>query len=417
MNWLSFVLARIPKHIEIDDNEEVLYMGTDYLEKFGRLIETTPKRTVANYLFWRVADFSVDYLSKNIRLVKLRFNEKLSGTISLDQGWKKCVTESVYNYKHAIGSMYIQRNLKENDQIGATQLVESIKLKVKQLTDESRWMKKTESEAVLKMLNDIKMLIGFPPQYLDNQLIIDYHKDVNFDENSDYFQATFELFLFWKMKELSFLRENVLNTQWEVVIDINEVISGFSTTNNFLSMSIAFLNSPFYSRDVNNYLNYAGLGAEAGELIYYSVDNQLIALNSIEYQNQTRCFVKQYEKYLKDVHNLTLSADHMNRQLAASNGGFKIAYEAYKDSNKQSRNELKLPGLNFTTKQLFWIAAAQMYCNKNRPEELLRKVSSSDEVLDKFKVIGSLQNSLDFSYDFNCVSGSIMNPVNKCEIF
>ncbi|CAO1409759.1 unnamed protein product [Diamesa tonsa] len=39
MNWLSFVKARVPKSIEIDDNEEVLYMGTDFLEKFGQLIE------------------------------------------------------------------------------------------------------------------------------------------------------------------------------------------------------------------------------------------------------------------------------------------------------------------------------------------------------------------------------------------
>ena len=112
--------------------------------------------------------------------MKLRFEEKLSGTKSLDQGWKKCITESVYNYKHAIGSMFIQRNLKENDQIGATKLVESIIEKMKQ----SRWIKKTESDAVLKMLNDIKILIGFPPQYLDNQFIIDYHKDVEFNDDN-----------------------------------------------------------------------------------------------------------------------------------------------------------------------------------------------------------------------------------------
>ncbi|CAO1400673.1 unnamed protein product [Diamesa hyperborea] len=140
MKWLSFVKARVPKSIEIDDNEEVLYLGTDFLEKFGQLIEVTPKRTIANYLFWRIADLSVNYLSRNIRLIKLKFSEILSGTKSLDQGWKKCITESVYSYKHAIGSMYIQRNLKENDQIGATQLVKSIIEKVKQSTEKSRWM-------------------------------------------------------------------------------------------------------------------------------------------------------------------------------------------------------------------------------------------------------------------------------------
>ncbi|CAO1400693.1 unnamed protein product [Diamesa hyperborea] len=392
-------------------------MGTDFLERFGQLIEITPKRTIANYLFWRIADLSVDYLSRNIRLIKLKFYEILSGTKSLDQGWKKCVTESVYSYKHAIGSMYIQRNLKENDQIGATQLVKSIIDKVKQSTEKSRWMKTTESDAVLKMLNGVKLLIGFPTQYLDNEFLINYYKDVDLKEDSGYYETSLKLFLIKKMKDFSILRENVANTQWEGINDINEVNAQFLTTNSFLSMSIAYLHSPFYSTKALKYLNYAGLGVDAGYLISYSVDNQLIALNSIENQNQTRCYVKQYEKYLKDVYNLTLSSDKNNRKLVSNNGSYKVAYKAYKDSQDWSTIEQKLSGLKYTTEQLFWIAAAQIYCNKNRPEELIRRVTGTDDVLDELKIIGSFQNIPEFSYDFNCVLGSDMNPVNKCELF
>ena len=58
-----------------------------------------------------------------------------------------------------------------------------------------------------------------------------------------------------------------------------------------------------------------------------------------------------------------------------------------------------------------------MYCFKNRPEELIRRATGSDEVLEQFTVIGSLQNIPEFSHDFNCLPGSGMNPVDKCEIF
>ncbi|CAO1411663.1 unnamed protein product [Diamesa serratosioi] len=344
MNWLTFVRARIPKHIDIDDTEEILYMGTDFLEKFGILIDATPKRTVANYLFWRVADYSVDFLSKKIRLVKLKFHEKLSGTKSLDQGWKKCLTESVYNYKHAIGNL-------------------------------------------------------------------------NFNESFGYYETSFDLFYFLKIKEYNILRENVASTQWEDINDINEVVSMFITINSFLTMPVAYLHSPFYSETAETYLNYAGIGVEAGYLIYYGVNNQLTALNSIEYQNKTRCFVEQYEKYLKDVHDLTRSADDIKRKLASGTASFKIAYEAYKETKVLNRNELKLPGLSYTTEQLFWIAAAQIYCNKNRPEELIRRVSGSSHALDQFIVVGSFQNIQEFSKDFKCLSSSVMNPVIRNSFF
>ena len=134
-------------------------------------------------------------------------------------------------------------------------------------------------------------------------------------------------------------------------------------------MSISYLKSPFYSKNATNYLNYAGIGASAAYLIYFGVGYQL---NSIENQNGTSCFVNQYEKYLKNIHNLTISVDNIRRKLASGNGSFKVAYEAYNDSKEPNIIEPRLPGLDYTTEQLFWIAAAQIHCFKNRPEELIR---------------------------------------------
>ena len=75
-----------------------------------------------------------------------------------------------------------------------------------------------------------------------------------------------------------------------------------------------------------------------------------------------------------------------------------------------------LPGLNFTSKQLFWIAHAGLACRKysipgviNR-KEILEGIHAPGIV----RVNGGTQNLDPFAKDFNCPRGSKMNPEKKC---
>lgn len=45
------------------------------------------------------------------------------------------------------------------------------------------------------------------------------------------------------------------------------------------------------------------------------------------------------------------------------NGGIKEAYLAYLKYEELNGAQPKLPGLNFTNKQMFWISAAQTWCS------------------------------------------------------
>lgn len=54
----------------------------------------------------------------------------------------------------------------------------------------------------------------------------------------------------------------------------------------------------------------------------------------------------------------------------ADNGGIKESYLAYKKWAKSNGPEPRLPGLNYSPEQMFWISAAQTWCAVYRPGNL-----------------------------------------------
>ena len=98
-------------------------------------------------------------------------------------------------------------------------------------------------------------------------------------------------------------------------------------------------------------------------------------------------------------------------------GGMKVSYLAYKNWVKQHSPEPKLPGLGYSSSQLFWISAANMWCSKNKPEVLKLLITTEVHSPDKFRVLGPFSNIPDFAKDFNCPVGSKMNPQKKCSVW
>lgn len=101
----------------------------------------------------------------------------------------------------------------------------------------------------------------------------------------------------------------------------------------------------------------------------------------------------------------------------ADNGGVKEAYLAYQDWVKRNKPEQKLPGLNYTPNQMFWISAANSWCSKYRPESLKVRILTGYHAPGMFRIIGPFSNSKYFSKDFNCPVGSKMNPEKKCQVW
>lgn len=129
----------------------------------------------------------------------------------------------------------------------------------------------------------------------------------------------------------------------------------------------------------------------------------------------------------------------------ADNGGIKESYNAYQIWVDENGPEPKLPGLDLTPQQLFWLSAAQTWCSVYRTgiihiytysyelpytqsmhsflqlfdiaESMKMRITTGVHSPAQFRVLGPLSNMKDFAKDFSCPEGSAMNPTQKCEVW
>lgn len=97
--------------------------------------------------------------------------------------------------------------------------------------------------------------------------------------------------------------------------------------------------------------------------------------------------------------------------------GLKLAYQTYSKLENSNGPEPKLPGFDYTPKQLFWISTAIRFCTKATPEDYAHSIANSNRSPNMFRALGILRNSKDFATDFNCPAEKYMNNEEKCELW
>ena len=89
--WVEYINALLPKGLVIDENEVIIVSVPKYFEELGPLLEQTPKRTIANYMMWRVTAFSSFFLTETLRNRQLIYSTAISGKQEQEPRWKECI--------------------------------------------------------------------------------------------------------------------------------------------------------------------------------------------------------------------------------------------------------------------------------------------------------------------------------------
>lgn len=129
------------------------------------------------------------------------------------------------------------------------------------------------------------------------------------------------------------------------------------------------------------------------------------------------CFVQQYDNYTDPETMLKNNGKQTLDGNIADIASLKTVFASYKQWLSENGSELRLPAMNFSNAQFFFVAFGQLFCSVTRPEKRKNLNDINPHSIERFRVIGTLSNSLDFARAFNCPNNSPMNPSKKCAPF
>ena len=128
-------------------------------------------------------------------------------------------------------------------------------------------------------------------------------------------------------------------------------------------------------------MNYGAIGFVIGHEITHGFDYQETSFlwhddTKIAYLEKAKCIIEQYGNFTEPNVDLPLNGNKTQEENIADNAGIKIAYHAYMKLVEKIGHEARLPGLNYSSNQMFWISAAQTWCSVYRPGNLLLSLTS-----------------------------------------
>lgn len=81
--------------MQVDGNEVVIVLDLKYILQLDHILQTTPKRTIANYFAWRSVMFSSELLNNILHQQADQFSAKTTGMLKADSREKECIKQTM----------------------------------------------------------------------------------------------------------------------------------------------------------------------------------------------------------------------------------------------------------------------------------------------------------------------------------
>nr|XP_020761489.1 neprilysin isoform X1 [Odocoileus virginianus texanus]XP_020761490.1 neprilysin isoform X1 [Odocoileus virginianus texanus]XP_020761491.1 neprilysin isoform X1 [Odocoileus virginianus texanus]XP_020761492.1 neprilysin isoform X1 [Odocoileus virginianus texanus]XP_020761493.1 neprilysin isoform X1 [Odocoileus virginianus texanus] len=426
-NFTNEIMSTV--NINIPHEEEVIVYAPEYLTNLKLILAKYSARDLQNLMSWRFIMDLVSSLSRNYKESRNAFRKALYGTTSETATWRRCANYVNGNMENAVGRLYVEAAFPGDSKHVVEDLIAQIREVFVQTLDDLTWMDaETKKKAEEKALA-IKERIGYPDDIIsnDDKLNKEY-LELSYQEE-EYFENIIQNLKFGQNRQLKKLREKVDKDEW---ISGAAVVNAFySSGRNQIVFPAGILQPPFFSAQQPKSLNYGGIGMVIGHEITHGFDDNGRNFNkdgdlvdwwtqqsANNFKDLSQCMVYQYGNFSWDLAN----GQHLNGintlgENIADNGGIGQAYRAYQNYVKKNGEEKLLPGLDLNHRQLFFLNFAQVWCGTYRTEYALNSIKTDVHSPGNFRIIGTLQNSPQFSEAFHCRKNSYMNPEKKCRVW
>uniref|UniRef100_A0A4W5PUN4 endothelin-converting enzyme 1 n=1 Tax=Hucho hucho TaxID=62062 RepID=A0A4W5PUN4_9TELE len=425
VDWLDY-LSSVLSPLDLNDTEPVVLYAKEFLQQVSDLINKTDRSLLNNYMIWNLVQKGASSLDQRFENAQDKLLESLYGTKkSRTPRWQTCIGNTDDTLGFALGALFVKATFDKHSKKIVEGMINEIRTAFKDALDHIKWMDKQTRTAAKDKADTIYNMIGFPDFILDPKELDDVYDWYDVSEDN-FFQNTLNFYNFSARVMADHLRKPPNRDQWSMTPPT--VNAYYMPTNNGIVFPAGILQAPFYARHHPKALNFGGIGVVMGhELTHafgvqgreYDKDGNLRPWwqnSSVDaFKNRTECMVEQYNGF-------TINGTHINgkqtlEENIADNGGLKAAYNAYQAWVQENGEETRLPAVNLTNDQLFFVGFAQVWCSVRTPESAYEGLMTDPHSPPKYRVIGTLSNSPAFAEHFQCPTGSPMNSGHRCTVW
>ncbi|KAL1137603.1 hypothetical protein AAG570_009299 [Ranatra chinensis] len=425
IDWLQYLRTFLD--LPINQSETVVTYAMPYFIQMGKILAETDIRVIHNYVLWRLVMTVSSHMIDEYQTKNTEFRRILQGILAERNRWSQCVEWTNKKMGMAVGALYIKKNFNQHSKETALVMIHTIREAFNELLEENHWMDDETRSVAKEKANAMNERIGYPellkhPDELNKEYTL-----LNITEDK-FLENLFNIFRYDAIHNLQKLGQPVNKEKWSTEPAI--VNAFYNPNKNDIVFPAGILQPLFYSEHFSKSLNYGGIGVVIGHEITHGFDdkgrqfdkdgNMMQWWNNAtirEFRERAQCFIDQYNRYKIEQVDQFVNGRMTQGENIADNGGLKQSYRAYKKWVNRYGEEPRLPGVNLTHDQLFFLNYAQIWCGTMRPEDALTKIRSAVHSPGPIRVIGPLSNSLDFARAYNCPPGSPMNPTTKCSVW
>ncbi len=254
-------LSYIIKNLGYENVDKVILFEPKWLDKLNEIYNEENLQVIKDYTEVCMISAASKYLSENFRNEYLALQKSLYDidNISLEDETKELVKK---NFNSALSKLYVGEVFSEEIKNDVKNITEEIISTYSNRIKNLEWMSASTKDNAIKKLNNIKVNIGYPEEWIDysNLEIKSYKEGGSFLEN------------IINLEKFSYKKPVNAKESFNK-ISPEDVNAYYDAESNEITIPAAILQKPFYDINESKEKNLGGLGVIIGHEITHAFDN------------------------------------------------------------------------------------------------------------------------------------------------
>jgi len=393
----------------------------DFFKQVNEQIGSVPLDDWKVYLRWKTIDEYAPALTKAFVDEDFLFNGRyMSGQQEIEPRWKRCVKSTDSSLGMALGKLYVDRTFGAEGKERTLKMVQAIEDAMHEDIGDLSWMSEATKKKAHEKLNTIVNNIGYPDIWRDYSSIAVRPDD--FAGNRMRARA-FEVRRIYNKIDRPTDRKD-----WTMTPPT--VNAYYRPPMNDINLPAGILQPPFYSKMMDDAVNYGGIGVVIGHELTHGFDDQgrkydaegnfrdwWTPEDAKEFERRADCTANEYSSFVSvkdDKGEVKLNGKLTLGENTADNGGLKLAYIALMHA---IGNTAVKPIDTYTAQQRFFLAFGQIWCQNVTDQEARKRALTDPHSPGRWRVNGTVQNSAAFQQAFGCKASQPMVAENACRVW